>query len=77
MPCSAFDPAVRMALAPPGREGGQRILLVKALPLRVLFIISYGPPECKAFLQVLQISDGVFATKQKVYSRPFENRAET
>ena len=39
MPCSAFDPAVRMALAPFRRERAvKEILLVKALPLRVVLL---------------------------------------
>ena len=43
-----IDPAVRMALAPLwDKGGGQRILLVKALPLRVNIIISHETPECK------------------------------
>ena len=50
LPVSAFDPAVRMALAPfTGRKGGQRNSAGKGFASPSSFIISYRRVECKAF----------------------------
>ena len=54
MPCSAFDPAVRMALAPFRRERAvKEILLVKALPLRVVLLYRTAGWNARLFRKSL------------------------
>ena len=54
MPCSAFDPAVRMALAPFRRERAvKKILLVKALPLRVVLLYRTAGWNARLFRKSL------------------------
>ena len=54
MPCSAFDPAVRMALAPfTGERAVKEILLVKALPLRVVLLYRTAGWNARLFRKSL------------------------
>ena len=54
MPCSAFDPAVRMALAPfTGERAVKKILLVKALPLRVVLLYRTAGWNARLFRKSL------------------------
>ena len=54
LPCSAFDPAVRMALAPFRRERAvKEILLVKALPLRVVLLYRTAGWNARLFRKSL------------------------
>lgn len=54
LPVSAFDPAVRMALAPFRRERAvKEILLVKALPLRVVLLYRTAGWNARLFRKSL------------------------
>lgn len=66
-----------LGATPESGAGGQRNLLVKALPLQVILIILYALRNCKVFLRFFTPKDRGGAWLQKVYGVGFEKSVET